>query len=154
MYRPKFCVECGGKIIRVRWRPWTSRKFCEACSPGFRKAQLTHLAIAGGVLFVVGWAFGHAVRSASPPLLIERRQEASSGSPRKGKSSADGPALAENGAGDSASNSSSAVAEVYMCGARTKKGTPCTRRVHGPVRCWQHKGMPAALSPEKLRVQE
>jgi hypothetical protein len=38
---------------------------------------------------------------------------------------------------------------VYFCGARTKKGTPCTHRVRGG-RCWQHEGQPAMLPPEKL----
>ena len=33
---------------------------------------------------------------------------------------------------------------VYFCGAATKKGTPCSRRVKRPgERCWQHAGMPA-----------
>jgi hypothetical protein len=41
---------------------------------------------------------------------------------------------------------------VYLCGARTKKGTPCQRRVRGPGRCWQHRGMPAILPPSKLVV--
>jgi hypothetical protein len=41
---------------------------------------------------------------------------------------------------------------VYICGARTKKGTPCSRRVRGPGRCWQHRGMPAILPPSKLVV--
>ena len=41
---------------------------------------------------------------------------------------------------------------VYVCGARTKKGTPCQRRVRGPGRCWQHRGMPAVLPPSKLVV--
>jgi hypothetical protein len=41
---------------------------------------------------------------------------------------------------------------VYICGARTKKGTPCSRRVRGPGRCWQHRGMPAMLPPSKLVV--
>ena len=39
---------------------------------------------------------------------------------------------------------------VYFCGAQTKKGTPCTRRVKGGGRCWQHQGQPAMLPPEKL----
>jgi hypothetical protein len=39
---------------------------------------------------------------------------------------------------------------VYFCGAQTKKGTPCTRRVKGNGRCWQHTGQPAMLPPEKL----
>ena len=32
---------------------------------------------------------------------------------------------------------------VHYCGAETKKGTPCARRVKGPTRCYQHVGMPA-----------
>lgn len=39
---------------------------------------------------------------------------------------------------------------VYFCGARTKKGTPCTRRVKEPGRCWQHVGQPAMLPQQKL----
>lgn len=43
---------------------------------------------------------------------------------------------------------------VYICGARTKKGTPCHRRVHAAgERCFQHKGMPAILPVEKLLVK-
>ena len=44
--------------------------------------------------------------------------------------------------------------EVYLCGARTKKDTPCSRRVHGPKRCWQHKGMKAMLTQEKLLIKD
>jgi hypothetical protein len=44
---------------------------------------------------------------------------------------------------------------VAICGARTKKGTPCQRRVRGGVgRCWQHRGKPAILPPSKLVVPE
>lgn len=44
-----------------------------------------------------------------------------------------------------------AVSEkTYFCGAETKKGTPCSRRVKGKERCWQHAGQAAMLSPEKL----
>ncbi len=33
---------------------------------------------------------------------------------------------------------------VYICGARTKKGTACSRRVKkSGIRCWQHQGMQA-----------
>ena len=46
----------------------------------------------------------------------------------------------------------SADGPIYMCGAQTKKGTPCSCRVKGNVRCFQHTGMPAMLPPEKLRV--
>jgi hypothetical protein len=43
---------------------------------------------------------------------------------------------------------------VYLCGARTKKGTPCRRRVHtAGERCYQHKGMPAMVSLDKLTIR-
>lgn len=41
---------------------------------------------------------------------------------------------------------------VYFCGALTKKGTPCSRKVKGGGRCWQHEGQAAMLPPEKLLV--
>lgn len=44
----------------------------------------------------------------------------------------------------------SAVAKMYFCGAATKKGTPCSHRVKGGGRCWQHAGQTAMLPPEKL----
>jgi hypothetical protein len=42
----------------------------------------------------------------------------------------------------------------YICGARTKKGTPCHRRVHvAGERCFQHKGMPSLVPESKLVVR-
>lgn len=41
---------------------------------------------------------------------------------------------------------------VYFCGAQTKKGTPCSRKVKGGGRCWQHEGLEAMLSKEKLLI--
>jgi hypothetical protein len=43
---------------------------------------------------------------------------------------------------------------VTFCGAQTKKGTPCTRKVKGEGRCWQHTGLPAMLPKEKLIVSQ
>ena len=46
------------------------------------------------------------------------------------------------------------VEAVYICGAQTKKGTACQRRVRGGGRCWQHTGQPAILPPGKLLVSQ
>jgi hypothetical protein len=143
MYRPKFCAECGGKIIRLRWHLWNSRRFCELCSPRFLKEQAVQLAIVSAVVLLLGIGIGRAARSAAPPLLMQRTQQT-----RPLSSSAMSPA------GTKLDAPASSTEEVYTCGARTKKGTPCSRRVHGPVRCWQHKGMPAMLPQEKLRIKE
>ncbi|HXD33725.1 MAG TPA: hypothetical protein VN643_21570 [Pyrinomonadaceae bacterium] len=139
MYRPKFCAECGEKIIRLRWRLWNSRRFCDVCSPRFFKEQSMQLgALVVGIL-LTGMAFGRAMRPQPPPLIIQRSEARTSnvaGSSNPGNTA---PLVTE---------------EIYMCGARTKKGTPCSRRVHGPVRCWQHKGVPAMRSQEKLIVKD
>ncbi|MDQ3798208.1 MAG: hypothetical protein M3384_02055 [Acidobacteriota bacterium] len=47
-----------------------------------------------------------------------------------------------------------ATEAVYFCGAQTKKGTPCSRRVKGGGRCWQHTGQAAMLPPEKLLISQ
>jgi hypothetical protein len=91
--------------------------------------------IAGLTLMLVGFMIGRSTRRQSPPLVIQRVvNETSEGTP---------PTVATPVQDE----------KVYTCGARTKKGTPCSRRVHGPVRCWQHKGMPAMVSQEKLLIK-
>jgi hypothetical protein len=146
MYRPNFCSECGTKIVRLHWHPWTSRRFCPPCARRLRKERLKIPSIAGVVWLSVGFAAGHALRPMPPPLIIQRAansplgQSESSGSPgHSGVNPTSPPAVVEEA--------------VYICGARTKKGTPCSRRVHQPARCWQHKGMPAILPAEKLIVK-
>ncbi len=43
---------------------------------------------------------------------------------------------------------------VYFCGAETKKGTSCTRRVKGGGRCWQHQGKNAMLPESQLLTSQ
>ena len=87
------------------------------------------------MFLLLGFAIGRARRPAAPPLIIERKIVSSVENPEQPSA----PIVAD---------------DVYLCGARTKKGTPCSRRVHGPVRCWQHKGAKAMLPDEKLIVKE
>ncbi|HET9711088.1 MAG TPA: hypothetical protein VFP64_04375 [Pyrinomonadaceae bacterium] len=95
----------------------------------------TQRALVGMVLAFVGLFIGRACRREQPPLVIQRIVT----SPATNASPAQSPVTVE---------------QTYTCGARTKKGTPCSRRVHGPVRCWQHKGAPAMLAQEKLVIKE
>jgi hypothetical protein len=147
MYRPNFCCECGTKIVRLQWHPWTSRRFCDGCARRLRKERLRPPLLAACLLLSVGFATGRALRPKPPPLIIQR----SANSPL---AKSDGPGL-HGQSGVNANSPTPPVEEViYICGARTKKGTPCSRRVHQPGRCWQHKGMPAMLPREKLIVKE
>lgn len=135
LHRPNFCAECGAKILRLRWRLWTNRKFCDSCARSLRRQRWTTAGVITLLIFTTGLILGHRLQPSPPPLIIQRTERQS---------------------GDSTSGSSPqplTVEEVYICGARTKKGRPCSRRVHGPVRCWQHKGEKAMLPQEKLRIQ-
>lgn len=148
MYRPNFCSECGTKIVRLHWHPWTSRRFCDSCARRLRRERLKPPLILGVLFWSLGFVTGRALRPAPPPLIIQR--------------SANSPLWKTDnvgGANDAASGNATSTAllleeAVYICGARTKKGTPCSRRVHQPTRCWQHKGMKAMLTEEKLRIKD
>jgi len=153
MYKPNFCAECGTKVVRLRWHSWTSRKFCDDCARRFRKARVLMPLLVALSLIVFGYVAGRSRRPAPPPLIIERRADSPlSDGPAKRPSTL---AATQSGLGLTGKQDSSTVVEedVYLCGARTKKGTPCSRRVQAPRRCWQHKGMPAMLPQEKLLVK-
>ena len=132
-YRPNFCSDCGEKIVRLRWRVWTSRRFCGKCFTRIGRRLLIRRAWISFILVLLGVVIGRGLKREAPPLVIERTVSGQTA-----------PA-----------NQPTVIAEeTYICGARTKKGTPCSRRVRGPVRCWQHKGAKAMLPQEKLVVKE
>lgn len=167
LFRPKYCVNCGEKIVRDEWNFWTSGRFCELCETEFRGRETARRAAA--VLAVLGIAaVGFAFVAPQKPL--ETRLVAASASttgPKALVSRVEPAKLPANQAKEQAveqqTPQASAPSErkpemvasepTYMCGAETKKGTPCTRKVKGNVRCWQHKGMLAVLSSEELRVR-
>jgi len=151
MYRPNFCAECSAKIIRLRWHFWTSGRFCGRCAPRFLKEQITRALIIIGSVFLLGMVAGQAARRSPPALVIQRAQN-NIGSTDMSTQSGSRAMPSDSKAGN-ANTSGATTEEIYTCGARTRKGTPCTRRVHGAVRCWQHLGLPPMLPQEQLRVQ-
>ncbi|GAC1399293.1 MAG: hypothetical protein NVSMB56_14290 [Pyrinomonadaceae bacterium] len=126
-----------------------------------------------------GFFAGRAGRQTAPPLIVARRSDATTQKLRP--NDADTPNIAAQSSAPtqtpSTQNESSNLSAtnaplkrmrdgkfaetplesnelVSICGARTLKGTPCSRRVRGTGhRCWQHIGKAAMLSPEKLLVQ-
>jgi len=113
-------------------------------------------------LFGPGFLLGRLLRPPPPPLVLERggAQLAPLTTPtdaarREGEAPAGAfarPEPAYGPDGTAGERPTDPAEVVYVCGARTKKGTPCQRRVRGPGRCWQHRGMPAILPPSKLVV--
>ena len=146
MYRPNFCCECGERVVRSRRRVWTSRRFCAPCGRRFRRASLKASLLIACTLFLPGFLLGRLLRPTPPPLVVER-----GALPLAPATAKPQPAYGPDGAENERPTDPGEV--VYICGARTKKGTPCQRRVRGPGRCWQHRGKPAMLPASKLVVQ-
>ena len=157
MYKPNFCSECGAKILRMQWYPWTSRRFCSSCSQRMRKERLTIPIVVSVILFGVGLGIGRAAKSPNPPLIIERSAAvapANVGYAPKTEPTPDHPNMIDSAQPPNESQKMMPTGNVYVCGARTKKGKPCSRRLPEAVRCWQHKGMRPMLPPEKLIVND
>lgn len=159
MYRPNFCSECGERILRARWHFWTSRRFCSQCMKRFRAAWVWLPVLACAALFGLGIATGRAIRPDPPPLIVERRQSPAS----PAQTAPMPPSMADTKRGiaptpagqettaisDSSKRPVDSAGTISTCGALTKKGTPCQRRVRGTGRCWQHQGQPAVVPLEE-----
>jgi hypothetical protein len=173
LYRPNFCCECGEKIERTEWRSWTSRRFCPVCETEYKVFDLLPKAIAGLAAIAAIIGFGGYLQSRPAtafPAVKQQFAETRNAQPNAGSPTnkatetsviqsqtslpAAAPVQTHQADQGTVKNLASADDEaLYYCGAATKKGTPCSRRVKGNVRCWQHKGMPAVVPAEQLKVR-
>ena len=165
-YRPNFCCSCGEKIERVEWTIFSSRKFCDLCQTEFRARDLGPKIFAAVVLTVFVAVVSSVFRPAqSSPKVISQETLTSSSwvnSRAEGNfnTTSNHSEQSQTGANINAAtvavppanpSKPAAVAKaaepIYYCGASTKKGTPCSRRVKRPgERCWQHQGMPSVMN--------
>lgn len=183
LYKPKFCCQCGDKIERVNWNLKTSRRFCELCETEFvlhewlPKIGLGICLIFG--IFFIGSFFQSsdnqekndsvklltdssknvekqlaeipANQSSSKNLiatpLVQTQTNSQSTVPVQGIESRKKADLLQNQQNDKKE-------AVYFCGAETKKGTPCSRKVKGGGRCWQHTGRAAMLPENQLSASQ
>lgn len=167
LFRPNFCANCGEKIERASWGVLTSRRFCPVCETEFKGQDLIPRAIVVAGLIVGIFGIGSYLKSGEGPngplsvrqpvKLVER---VSAANIAKAPDDAGSAAADNSGSEPRATRPQiAAVAPVrsgsdepiYFCGAETKKGTPCSRRVKGNVRCYQHAGMPAMQSAGKIK---
>jgi hypothetical protein len=154
MHAANFCLECGERFARKGWRALLRRGLCEQCVQTSGALASTRPIIFVAMIAVLGFAIGRYVRPSPPPLIIQRAANSPLADAPVNPNDNPRPSKQSNG---SSSNPNFSVAtandEVYICGARTQKGTPCRRRVHvAGERCFQHKGMAAMVPLEKLRI--
>ncbi|MEZ5308696.1 MAG: hypothetical protein R2684_16245 [Pyrinomonadaceae bacterium] len=165
--KPNYCCNCGDKVERIEWHVWNSRRFCELCETQFQfdewwpRGALFLVLVLG--ITGIGFHFGEEkVAPISETGSFSRPQKLKSASSQRVGVSADGNSR------DQSENLSpeippdapptpvavrprkevyepkreAAVKEepVFYCGALTKKGTPCSRKVKSEgEHCWQHK---------------
>ncbi len=174
LYKPNYCCHCGEKVERIEWFPWTSGRFCETCDKEFKIRELIPaLVVAFGIMLSV-FGLGTYLKSegGQMPVAVKRKTaDAPKPSVNPGNQKAVLPMSANVQPQPTAAvenqtkqvgqpkmpiiqTKSEAKEAVYFCGAQTKKGTPCSRRVKGGGRCYQHEGQPALLAPEKLLASQ
>jgi len=158
MHRPNFCAECGERLARRGWRALLSGRFCVACARRLGGFVIAKPVAIVAITAISSFAVGRYLRPPAPPLLIQRAANSPlSDLPVNLNDAAHPTNRKESGSTNQNAgslNPPSVDEPAYICGARTKKGTPCHRRVHvAGERCFQHKGMPAILPLEKLEVK-
>lgn len=142
-----FCTTCGAALTRKGWRKWLRDPICSECSRRRGGSSRLRFLILVAVLIFAAFILGRSLRLSPPPLTIQR----AANSPLS-----DLPVNLNKIATSAAADSKAAISvddKIYICGARTKKGTPCKRRVHvAGDRCYQHQGKPAMVPLEKLVI--
>lgn len=180
-YKPKHCCQCAQKIEAADLKWSSSRRFCELCATEYgihdwlRRAFFVIAAVIG----LLG--IGTYLQKPEKPLSVAPHQFASVAPAQKGET-ANPKTVAQvqtDGSVQQTAQPSVAAAQtkpqtatinlktrpldaapieaaekVYFCGAATKKGTLCSRRVKGGGRCWQHEGQPAMAAQEKLLASQ
>lgn len=148
MGNSNFCTNCGARLTRKSWRAWIRGALCDDCATRLG-APRTKTIVAAAIITIVVFAFGRYLRPAPPPLIIQR----AANSPLSDLP-VNPDAIAKAGSNSANPTVTAEDDAVYICGARTKKGTPCRRRVHfAGERCYQHKGMLAMVPLEKLTIK-
>jgi hypothetical protein len=153
MPRANFCVECGERLARRRRFARFAGRFCDHCARRLGMVTVFRPLIVVALITIAAFALGRYLRPAPPPMIIQRAANSPlSDSPVEfGRSSR--PANL-NAASKQDQRAAITNEEGYICGARTRKGTPCRRRVHtAGERCFQHKGLPAMVPLEKLVIK-
>ena len=171
LYKPSFCCNCGEKIERKDWTVFTSRRFCGVCETEFKGVDYLPRVIGAVAVIIVilGIAsFFQRDRKALQPAAIDTTQRRLTSTRRPENEAAKASTQATNSANQPEISTQQAITSnpppvgpntnslqrqaaqktstetVYYCGALTKKGTPCTRRVKTRgARCYQHQGQPS-----------
>ena len=177
-YKPVYCCDCGEKIERLSDSLLNISKFCEVCKPLHKFDTYAPRSIIG--IGILGTIFGFGsflqkpnqqatafkkseIATVAPIVPVTKQPSVTSLKPEKASVNVEEAKIGTNQAVPTFEKKIASVAKEnvedvekkssepsYFCGVKTKKGTPCSRKVKGAVRCWQHLGQTAMLPQNKL----
>ena len=156
MAAARFCSECGERLRVKRPGILPFRSFCSRCSPRFWRIRLMLIAVPF-LCAAIGFAIGHYSSPREPfyfigtPVDLSADRAAPSADANNHLSSPGGETLTHPEQLVISSSASEAI-----CGARTKSGKPCRRKVKGGGYCWQHRRSPGTeqVAPNtQMRLQ-
>ena len=131
----KFCSQCGKKLDVSRKLGWAPRILCPDCSSGSIRPALLIVFIALA-LFAAGFAVAHLLKPRDTVYLIgtplEKYTADAQAHSQRSDSNRDDGRSASTAPSTDASNES-------VCGAPTRSGKACRRKVKGGGYCWQHR---------------
>jgi len=132
----RFCTKCGCRPVVDPGSLTSSGLYCSKCSPQSRRRRFTFIAIA--ILCAgIGFAAGRYTATREPLYIIGTPIQLNANriaSPQQSQSSISSVGDPQPTRSESASPTATAI-----CGARTKSGKTCQRKVKGGGFCWQHR---------------
>ena len=136
MVPARFCSQCGERIKLRRTSVLPFCSFCPKCLPRVWRFRLMLIAIPA-LCAAIGFTLGHYTSPREPFYFL--------GTPVDLSATRVAPAAGNNG--DHLSRGSDTLiapgAAETICGARTRSGKPCQRKVKGGGYCWQHRNRQA-----------
>jgi len=132
----RFCTKCGFRPVVDSGSLTSSALYCSKCSPQSRRRQFTFIAIA--ILCAgIGFGAGRYTITREPLYIIGTPIQLNANriaSPKQSPSFISSVGDSQQTRSESASATATAT-----CGARTKSGKTCQRKVKGGGFCWQHR---------------
>jgi hypothetical protein len=137
MAAARFCSECAARLKMKRTGILPFRSFCSACSPRYHRIRLI-LVLVPLLSAGIGFAIGHYTTAPEPFYFIGTPVDLASSSTALSagidRSTGGSPTISQ-----AKEVVNATITPGATCGARTKSGNPCRRKVKGGGLCWQHR---------------
>jgi len=145
MQSPRFCCECGEKLFARRRRGLPGRAFCKECAPTVWRSRFGLIA-ALALLIAISFAAGRLTASREPFYFIGTPVDLAPAPDRSAENNSLPQPAQQTGAPTQTELSQSELSQTgltetgsALCGAPTKSGGACRRRVRGGGYCFQHR---------------